>query len=118
VKLENPSHRVSIQRSDVGGVGGSGGSRPYLSSDLSAILASKSVRFEARRGVDDHVVTYAATVLYPLLLFILGNINTMVVVVYQVEPDISVDLASRSRGTLGHTRQTARARRDSPWHSM
>jgi hypothetical protein len=74
----------------VGGIGGSGGRRPYLSSVLSAIPASKSVRFEVQRGVDDHVVTYADTVLYPiLLLFILGNINTMVVVVYQVEPDIS-----------------------------
>jgi hypothetical protein len=48
---------------------------------------------------DDHVVTYAATVLYPkLLLFILGNINTMVVVVYQVEPDISVDLTATLEG--------------------
>jgi hypothetical protein len=48
-----------------------------------------------RVRVDDHVVTYAATVLYPrVLLFILGNINTMVVVVYQVEPDISVALSS------------------------
>jgi hypothetical protein len=47
-------------------------------------------------GVDDHVVTYAATVLYPrLLLFILGNINTVVVVIYQVEPAISVTLAHR-----------------------
>lgn len=35
----------------------------------------------------DHVVTYATTVLSPILLLILGNINTMVVVVYQVEPN-------------------------------
>jgi hypothetical protein len=84
---------MSSQRSDVGGVGGSGGSRPYLSSVLSAIPASKSVRVELQRGLNDHVVTYAATVLYPrLLLLILGNINTMVVVVNQVEPKISFAL--------------------------
>jgi hypothetical protein len=83
----------------VGGVGGSGGSRPYLSSVLSAIPASKSVRVELQRGLNDHVVTYAATVLYPkLLLFILGNINTVIVVVYQVEPNISVDLAATLEG--------------------
>ena len=52
-----------------------------------------SESFPGRVRVDDHVVTYAATVLYPeLLLFVLGNINTVVVVVYQIEPAISVAL--------------------------
>jgi hypothetical protein len=66
--------------------------------------------------VDDHVVTYAATVLYPkLLLFILGNINTMVVVVYQVEPNISLVLSSirpanpRPRTRMNETRRLTMA---------
>ena len=97
-----------------------GGIRPYLSS-VSHIghisnPSVKSVKFEVWRGVNDHVVTYAATVLYPkLLLFILGNINTMVVVVYQVEPNISLVLSSirpanpRPRTRMNETRRLTMA---------
>jgi hypothetical protein len=53
-----------------------------------------------------------------LLLVILGNINTVVVVVYQVEPKISFALILPPL-TSSHVRGYGRlAASDSPWHSM
>lgn len=81
--------------------------------------SNESVRVEIRRGVNDHDVTYAATVLYPrVLLFILGNINTMVVVVYQVEPKISFALMVSPLTSSQVGRRARLAASDSPWHSM